>query len=240
MCVVSFATKVPVGRTPANCVAHRKDHACSSFERTYSPRTITTFACYLPMRKLALISLFSSLFGCSSRAQNPLPPVDPPQSFYSLKAADITGQEVGMDQFKGHKVLVVNTASNCGNTPQYAKLEELHKRYAATGLMVVGFPSNDFLRQEPGSNADIAKFCEEKYSITFPMMGKVEVKGKAMHPVYAWLTQKANNGALDSKVKWNFQKYLIDEQGRLVAVFDPGPDPLSEEIISLIRPETKP
>ena len=208
----------------------------------WDPRTIPTFACYLPMRKLALFSLFSSLFGCSSRAQNPLPPVDPPQSFYNLTAVDITGQEVRMDQFKGHKVLVVNTASRCGNTPQYAKLEELHKRFAATGLVVVGFPSNDFMRQEPGSNAEIAEFCTRNYGVTFPMMGKVAVKGDAVHPIYQWLTDKKYNGALDSKVKWNFQKYLIDEQGRLIAVFDPGTDPLSEEIISLIRPveETKP
>ena len=188
------------------------------------------------MRKLALISLFSSLFGCSSRAQNPLPLVDPPQSFYSLKAADIAGQEVGMDQFKGHKVLVVNTASRCGHTPQYAKLEELYQRSAASGLVVIGFPSNDFLWQEPGSNAEIAAFCTKEYNVTFPMMGKVEVKGKAMHPVYQWLTSKERNGVLDSHVKWNFQKYLIDEQGRLIGTFAPGTDPLSEEIVALIRP----
>ena len=180
-----------------------------------------------------------SLFGCG-RAQGPITPVAPVAPFHALKATDITGAPVDLSAYKGHPVLIVNTASRCGHTPQYAKLQELYTRYEAKGLVVLGFPSNDFLRQEPGSNADIAKFCEEKYSITFPMMGKVEVKGKAMHPVYAWLTQKANNGALDSKVKWNFQKYLIDEQGRLVAVFDPGTDPLSEEIISLIRPETKP
>ncbi len=168
--------------------------------------------------------------------QDPLPLTDLPHSFYALKATDIDGQEVDMAQYKGHKVLVVNTASKCGHTPQYAGLEELQQRYAATGLLVVGFPSNDFLRQEPGTDAEIAEFCTKNYGVTFRMMSKVEVKGDLMHPVYQWLTEKSQNGVLDSKVKWNFQKYLIDEQGRLIAVFAPGTDPLSEEVISLIRP----
>lgn len=188
------------------------------------------------MRNVPLMALFSSLLGCTSNAQVPLPLVDPPQSFYDLSATDIAGDTVTMDRFKGHKVLVVNTASRCGHTPQYAKLEELYQRSAATGLVVIGFPSNDFLWQEPGSNAEIAAFCTKEYNVTFPMMGKVEVKGKAMHPVYQWLTSKERNGVLDSHVKWNFQKYLIDEQGRLIGTFAPGTDPLSEEIVALIRP----
>jgi len=186
------------------------------------------------MRNATLMALLSSLFGCTGNAQVRLPLVDPPQSFYHLSATDITGHVVTMDQFKGHKVLVVNTASRCGHTPQYARLEELHQRFAASGLIVIGFPSNDFLWQEPGSDAEIAAFCTKEYGVTFPMMGKVEVKGKEMHPVYQWLTSKERNGVSDSRVKWNFQKYLIDEQGRLIGTFAPGTDPLSEEIVGLI------
>jgi glutathione peroxidase len=182
------------------------------------------------------MSLFSSLLGGTSNAQPALPLVDPPRSFYALSATDIAGQPVSMEKYKGHKVLVVNTASRCGHTPQYAQLEELYQRYAASGLIILGFPSNNFLWQEPGSNAEIATFCSLEYGVTFPMMGKVDVKGKAMHPVYQWLTSKARNGVSDNTVKWNFQKYLIDEQGRLIGTFAPGTDPLSEEIVSLIRP----
>ncbi|MBK8614641.1 MAG: glutathione peroxidase [Flavobacteriales bacterium] len=181
------------------------------------------------------MALFSSLLRGTSSAQTALPPVDPPQSFYALSAMDISGQPVAMEKYKGHKVLVVNTASHCGYTPQYAQLEELYQRYAASGLIILGFPSNNFLWQEPGSNADIATFCSLNYGVTFPMMGKVDVKGKAMHPVYQWLTSKARNGVSDTTVKWNFQKYLIDEQGRLIGIFAPGTDPLSEEVVSLIR-----
>ena len=186
------------------------------------------------MRNVTLIALFSPLFGCTSSAQVRLPLVDLPQSFYNLSATDIAGNEVTMDRYKGHKVLVVNTASRCGHTPQYAKLEELHQRFAASGLIIMGFPSNDFLWQEPGSDAEIAAFCTKEYGVTFPMMGKVEVKGKDQHPVYQWLTSKERNGVADSQVKWNFQKYLIDEQGRLIGTFAPGTDPLSEEIVALI------
>ena len=182
------------------------------------------------------MALFSSLFGGTSSAQPALPLVEPPQSFYALSATDIAGQPVSMDRYKGHKVLVVNTASHCGYTPQYAQLEALYQRYAASGLIILGFPSNNFLWQEPGSNAVIATFCSLNYGVTCPLMGKVDVKGKVMHPVYQWLTSKARNGVSDTTVKWNFQKYLIDEQGRLIGTFAPGTDPLSDEFISLIRP----
>lgn len=188
------------------------------------------------MRNVSLMALFASLLGCTSNAQVGLPLVDPPRSFYELSATDIAGNPVSMDRYKGHKVLVVNTASRCGHTPQYAKLEELYQRFAASGLAIIGFPSNDFLWQEPGSNTEIAAFCTKEYGVTFPMMGKVEVKGKDMHPVYRWLTSKELNGVSDNVVKWNFQKYLIDEQGHLIATFAPGTDPLSEEITALIRP----
>ena len=174
-----------------------------------------------------------SLFGCG-RAQGPIAPVSPVAPFHALKATDITGAPVDLSAYKGHPVLIVNTASRCGHTPQYAKLQELHTRYEAKGLVILGFPSNDFMRQEPGDNAEIAAFCTKNYGVTFPMMSKVEVKGDGRDPVYQWLIRKDLNGVLDSKVKWNFQKYLVDGQGRLIGVFDPGTDPLDPSITALI------
>ncbi len=175
-----------------------------------------------------------TLLGCG-KAQGPIAPVDPITPFHELKATDIAGGSVDMAAFKGHPVLIVNTASKCGHTPQYARLQELYDRYKDKGLVVVGFPSNDFLRQEPGDNAEIASFCTRNYGVTFPMMAKVEVKGDELHPVYRWLTSKDRNGALDSKVKWNFQKYMVDGQGRLIGVFAPGTDPLDTSITQLIE-----
>jgi glutathione peroxidase len=174
-----------------------------------------------------------SLFGCG-RAQGPIAPVSPVAPFHALKATDIAGAPVDLSAYKGHPVLIVNTASRCGHTPQYAKLQELYGRYEAKGLVILGFPSNDFMRQEPGDNAEIAAFCTKNYGVTFPMMSKVPVKGDDRDPVYQWLTRKDLNGALDSKVKWNFQKYLVDGQGRLIGVFDPGTDPLDPSITALI------
>lgn len=186
------------------------------------------------MTTRVMIAFLSGLLGCAGNAQRAIDPVDAPRSFHALKVLDITGSPFDMTALRGSKVLVVNTASKCGFTPQYAGLEELYKRYGGDGFTIIGFPSNDFLGQEPKSEAEIAEFCQVNYGVTFPMMSKVHVKGRDIHPVYQWLTEKSHNGALDSKVKWNFQKYLIDEQGRLIAVFPPNTDPLSDEIVSRI------
>ncbi|MCB0793751.1 MAG: glutathione peroxidase [Flavobacteriales bacterium] len=178
--------------------------------------------------------IFSALFGCKGNAQQVQEPVTAPVPFHELVATDIHGEPFAFSQLKGKKVLVVNTASKCGYTPQYSELQTLYEQYAQAGVEIIGFPSNDFLRQEPGSEAEIEAFCKKNYGVEFPMMSKIEVKGEGMHPVYRWLTSKEQNGALDSKVKWNFQKYLIDEEGRLLGVFPPGTKPLDTAITDLL------
>lgn len=185
------------------------------------------------MRNSVLI-LALTAFGCGYSpavpAQNPVP-----MNFHQLTATDIEGRPFDMARLAGHKVIVVNTASECGFTPQYKQLEELYKRYKDSGLVILGFPSNDFGSQEPGNEKTIAAFCEKNYGVTFPLMSKVHTKGEGQSPVYAWLTQKKLNGVLDSEVKWNFQKYLIDEQGRLVTVYPSAQEPLSDAIINWVE-----
>lgn len=156
------------------------------------------------------------------------------QSFYALKATTIEGKEFNFSELKGKKVLIVNTASKCGYTPQYEDLEKLYKMYKDKNFVIIGFPANNFAFQEPGSNKTIQEFCSKNYGVTFPMMEKIDVKGKDMHSVYKWLTDKALNGKLDSSVKWNFQKYLIDEQGNLVDVLYSSTKPMDDKIINWI------
>lgn len=152
---------------------------------------------------------------------------------FSVKSID--GQMYDLSQLKGKKVLVVNTASKCGFTPQYADLEKLYKKYKDSGFIIIGFPANNFLRQEPGTDAEIASFCQLNYGVTFPMMSKISVKGKDIHPLYRWLTEKEQNGVMNSSVKWNFQKYMIDENGRLSGMVSPKTDPFSDKIVSWIE-----
>jgi glutathione peroxidase len=156
------------------------------------------------------------------------------KSFYDFKVFAIDGKEFDLSTLKGKKVMVVNTASKCGLTPQYEGLESLYKRYGGDKFVIIGFPSNDFLWQEPGTNEEIQTFCKIKFGVTFPMMAKISVKGDSIHPLYAWLTRKDLNGVIDSKVQWNFQKFLIDENGNLVKVVLPKVKPESEEIESWI------
>jgi glutathione peroxidase len=131
--------------------------------------------------------------------------------------------------------MIVNTASKCGLTPQYEQLEALYTKYKNKNFVIVGFPANDFMSQEPGSDKEIAQFCQLNYGVSFPMMSKISVKGKEMHPVYQFLTQKAKNGKEDSKVEWNFQKYLIDENGQLSKVISPRILPNDPSIIAWIE-----
>lgn len=163
---------------------------------------------------------------------------DIPGSIYDFRVAGLRGDTINFAGFKGKKILIVNTASKCGNTPQYEDLEKLYTQYKDR-LVIVGFPANNFFRQEPGSNEEIAEFCQENYGVTFPMAAKISVKGNDMAPVYQWLTREKFNHFKDSKVKWNFQKYLIDEEGKLIAVFDPKTLPLSPEIMQTLGFETK-
>ncbi len=151
-------------------------------------------------------------------------------SFYSFKVKTLEGGDFDLLKLKGKKVMVVNTASKCGFTPQYKDLEELFQRFGGQ-LVIIGFPSNNFANQEPGSASEIRQFCSRNYGVTFPMMEKISVKGGDIHPLYEWLTTKEKNGVMDSEVKWNFQKYLIDENGNLVDVLYSREKPDSEKVI---------
>jgi glutathione peroxidase len=156
-------------------------------------------------------------------------------SFYNFKVKDIDGNDFDLASLKGKKVLVVNTASKCGLTPQYKQLQSLYEQFGGEKFVIVGFPANNFMKQEPGTNEEIAEFCEKNYGVTFPMMEKISVKGDDMHPLYHWLTEKSKNGVLDSEVGWNFQKYLIDEKGQLVKMVEPKTKPDDEQIVSWIK-----
>ena len=156
------------------------------------------------------------------------------ESIHQFTVKDIDGKDFPLSQLKGKKVMVVNTASKCGLTPQYEQLEQVYKKFGGDDFVIVGFPANDFMSQEPGSNDEIASFCQKNYGVTFPMMSKISVKGKGMNEVYKFLTTKALNGLEDNEVKWNFQKFMIDENGNLVGMAKSGDDPFSEEIIKFI------
>ncbi len=156
------------------------------------------------------------------------------KSFYDLKVNSIDGKEIQFSQFKGKKVLCVNVASKCGFTPQYEKLQALSEKYKDK-LVVIGFPCNQFLNQESGSTQEIKEFCTKNYGVTFTLTEKIEVKGNAQHEVYEWLTNKMVNGKMDSEVKWNFQKYVIDEKGQLINFFSPKTDPMDAAIIAAIE-----
>lgn len=152
-------------------------------------------------------------------------------SFHDFKINSIEGKEIDFSTFKGKKILVVNVASKCGHTPQYRQLQELYVTHQDK-LVVVGFPCNDFGGQEPAPEPEIKGFCEVRYGVTFPLTEKVKTKAKKCHPIYQWLKTKELNGKMDSEVRWNFQKYLIDENGRWLAMFEPAVNPLDEEILN--------
>lgn len=159
------------------------------------------------------------------------------KTFHDFTVKTLEGEDFDLALLEGKKVLVVNTASKCGFTPQYEDLEKLYEKYGGDDFVVIGFPANNFMNQEPGTNQEIREFCSKNYGVTFPMMAKISVKGDDMHPVYQWLTSKDQNGVMNSKVKWNFQKYLIDENGRLVGMKEPKVNPISEEIVAWILGE---
>ena len=154
------------------------------------------------------------------------------KTLYDFEAKTIDGKEFEFSSLKGKKVLVVNTASKCGYTPQYEELQKLYDQSGGGDFEIIGFPANNFMGQEPGSNDEIAGFCQKNYGVTFTMMEKVSVKGKDQHPLYAWLTDKEQNGVEDAKVKWNFQKFLIDENGNYVKSLAPGTSSLDAEVTS--------
>ena len=157
------------------------------------------------------------------------------QTIYQFTVEDINGKPFALADLKGKKVMIVNTASKCGLTPQYKELEALYQQYKDRDFIIIGFPANNFLGQEPGSNEQIASFCSINYGVSFPMMSKISVKGKNMHPLYQFLTQKSKNGVEDSKVQWNFQKYLIGRDGKLEKVIAPKTLPSSDEVTQWIE-----
>lgn len=154
---------------------------------------------------------------------------------YSFRVPALDGGKINLAKYKGEKILIVNTASLCGNTPQYADLEKLYNQYKGK-LVIIGFPANNFAHQEPGNNKEISQFCTNKYHITFPMAQKISVLGSDTYPLYKWLESEAKKKGLSPALpQWNFQKYLIDEQGDLVAVFAPKVKPYDPTIIAAIQ-----
>lgn len=156
------------------------------------------------------------------------------QNIYQFKVTDLNGKTFDFSTLKGKKVLIVNTASKCGYTPQYKELEEIYKKYNSKNFVIIGFPANNFGAQEPGTDKEIQSFCQLNYGVTFPMMSKVSVKGSDMCEIYKFLTQKDKNGLQDSEVKWNFQKYLINEKGELEKMLLSGVKPTDASIVDWI------
>jgi glutathione peroxidase len=171
--------------------------------------------------KFAFIALLlSSLFAASS--------------IYEFKVEGLEGGSIDFSKFKGKKIMIVNTASKCGNTPQYKELEELYEKYKDK-LVIVGFPANNFGGQEPGSNEEIKEFCTKNYGVTFPMAAKISVKGDDIAPIYKYLTDEAKKLGVEDPVKWNFTKFLLDENGKLIAVIHNKTKPMSEEVLKYLN-----
>lgn len=178
------------------------------------------------MKNTLFISMALIIAGIGAQAQT--------KTFHDFTVKDIDGKDFSLAGLKGKKVLVVNTASKCGYTPQYEDLQKLYEQYGGDKFTIIGFPANNFMKQEPGTNEEIREFCTVNYGVTFPMMEKISVKGDDIHPLYKWLTEKSENGVLDAPVKWNFQKFMIDENGRLIDFAAPADKPFSEKIVNWI------
>lgn len=192
------------------------------------------------MKKLAFFVFAALVFGATTKssaqagiAMTTNESVKP--TIYSYKVETLDGKVFDFSRLKGKKIIIVNTASECGLTPQYAQLEEIYRQYKDKNLVIIGFPANNFGEQEPGTNAEIATFCQKNYGVTFPMMEKISVKGKDIAPIYEFLTQKSKNGVMDSEVQWNFQKYLINEKGEFVRMIEPKVLPNDTQIVRWIN-----
>ena len=189
------------------------------------------------MKKFYSILLMFSIALMSIYAVNAVAKTHPKKakSIYDLKIKTLDGKStIDLKKYKGKKLLLVNTASKCGFTPQYEGLQKLQEQYKGK-LVIIGFPCNQFNEQESGSVSEIAEFCKKNYGVTFPLTEKIDVKGEKQHPIYQWLTQKKNNGVEDVTVGWNFGKFLIDEKGNYVAYFPSKVTPMSEELISKLK-----
>ena len=177
------------------------------------------------MKNLAFVILVFAY--CQSVAQH--------KTLYDFEAKTIEGEEYDCSGLKGRKVLIVNIATECSLAPQLNKLQELYEEYGGDDFEIIAFPCNDFGRQEPGTNAEVLEKCESKYNITFQLMEKINIKGDSIHPIYNWLTQSSENGVLDAKVTWNYQKFLIDKNGQVVESVAPIVGPKNNRIIEWLN-----
>jgi len=167
---------------------------------------------------------------------NPSPVAPPPEkAVLDFTMRDIDGKDVKLDTYKGKVVMIVNTASKCGLTPQYEGLQALYYTYKDQGMVILGFPANSFMGQEPGTEAEIKEFCTLKYKVTFPMFAKISVKGEDQHPLFNFLTNKATNPDFAGDISWNFNKFLIDRNGKVVARFEPKVKPDSPDVSTAIE-----
>ncbi|HEY6330845.1 MAG TPA: glutathione peroxidase [Blastocatellia bacterium] len=158
-----------------------------------------------------------------------------PSSIYDFTMKNIDGKQVSLSDFRGHVVLIVNVASRCGFTPQYDALEKLYTKYQPNGFVILGFPANNFMSQEPGTDEEIKNFCSAKYNVTFPMFSKISVKGDDMNPLYKYLTDKSTNPQFGGDIKWNFNKFLVGKNGKIVARFEPAVKPDSDQVVQAIE-----
>lgn len=182
--------------------------------------------------KILIMSIFGLLTMSFTKSVKEIRP--PVKSIYTIKIKSIDNETIDLAEFKDKKILFVNVASKCGFTPQYEELQKLHEAYKDQ-LVIVGIPCNQFMNQEPGSNEEIVEFCQKNYGVSFLMTEKIDVKGSNQHELYKWLTSKEMNGSTDSKVKWNFQKYLVNESGELVEVFSSSVKPMDAQITTLLN-----
>ena len=174
-----------------------------------------------------------ALFGVGKTQERPKNAPPAPIDFYQLRVYDVQDNAIDMEDFRGKQLLIINVASKCGFTPQYADLQKLHEQHGDK-VQLLGFPANNFKEQEPGTNAEIAEFCQLNYGVTFPVMEKISVKGPDQHPLYRWLSRKDFNGWNDQEPEWNFCKYLVNGEGQLTHYFNMGVKPLSKDILQAI------
>lgn len=194
------------------------------------------------MRKLVFLVIIGSLLACNNNKKEKMNSIavnnaenQQIESIYQFKVKTLVNDDFDFASLKGKKIMIVNTASKCGLTPQYKDLQSLYNTYKEENFVIIGFPANNFSNQEPGTNAEIAEFCQLNYGVNFPMMAKISVKGEDMHPMYQFLTQKTRNGFEDSEVTWNFQKYLIDENGVYIDYFYSMTKPMSSKITKYVE-----
>ena len=180
------------------------------------------------MSKTISLVLIMGLFSMFTKAQDVVEPVE---SIYDLSIKSIDGEDINLSAYKGKKLLLVNVASKCGFTKQYKDLQALHEKHGKD-VVIIGFPCNQFGGQEPGSHEEIKAFCEKNYGVEFLITEKVDVKGGDQHAIFSWLTSKAKNGQSDNSIKWNFHKFLVDEQGRLISMYGSMTNPLDDKITS--------